>query len=132
MQLILLSSGAVTIRPATLALATSALLPGKLAPSVRPLGSTAVSVRMHVAMPGAAPGTGVQVPLLPRISLTIGELTVTGARTPGPIGMTMSGAVSVTVIEVDWPTLIDDGEIARLRLVASGTTVSVALTSVTV
>src|ERR1700722_19442162 len=78
MQLILLSSGAVTIRPATLALATSALLPGKLAPSVRPLGSTAVSVRMHVAMPGAAPGTGVQVPLLPRISLTIGELTVTG------------------------------------------------------
>src|SRR5579864_3516301 len=130
MQLILLSSGAVTTRSAVPALAASALLPEKLALSVRPLGSTAVIVIVQAAVPGAEVGTGVQVPLFVKMSLTIGELTVIGASTLGLMGMTMSSAVSVTVATVDSPTGIDGGARVTVSEVVSGTTLSVPLTIV--
>src|ERR1700730_9666566 len=99
-------SAAVTIKSATPLLATRSALPEKFPFSVRPFGSTAVTVIVQLAVPGAAFATGVQVPLFDNMSLTTGEVTVTGVRTLGSMGMTMSGATSITVADVDWTTII--------------------------
>jgi hypothetical protein len=98
---------------------------------VRPFGSTAVSVNVHVAKPGTAAGTSAHVPLFVRTSLKMDELTEIGASTAGSMGTAMSGAVSVTMTVVDWPSGIVAGEIVRLRTVVSGVTVSVPLARVT-
>jgi hypothetical protein len=57
-------------------------VPAKLAFNVRPFGSTAVKVTLHDATPGVVLGVGVHTPLLDRISLTTGEVTVIGPSKP--------------------------------------------------
>src|ERR1700676_4452964 len=129
MQACWLCSAAVTIKSAVAVLTVKSVLPGKLALSVRPLGSTAVTVIVQLATPGAVLGAGVHRPLFDKMSLGAPELTVMGASTLGSIGITMSGAVRVTVTVADWPTIMDRGETVTLSEVVSRRTASVPLIS---
>src|SRR5882762_5274703 len=129
MQLVGPPSAVVTIRSAVAVLAPRSPVPGKLELSVRPLGSTEVTLIVQLATPGVALGTGVQTPWFDKMSLTTGEVSVNDASTLGSMRITISGAVSVIVAVEVCPTMIEVGARETVSDVDSGPMVSVPFRS---